>query len=229
MAAQVVKTPIVARIKTGEDTFVDGLLTETDGQQAVVEFQASEAPALPIAGKTVVSIVGGGPAKIVAARVIARSDDRVRCYYRFESIEEDAFVQATVVNLRQAVRVQPANRETIEVILRGEGRGRPTRVTLIDISRSGLGVQLQTKGEDSLHRERKVRLAFRLPGDDEAFRLVGHIRQRSLFGSAIRYGIEFVQDQVTNFEREEERINRYVMKRQVEMLRAARESTEKSD
>ncbi len=126
-------------------------------------------------------------------------------------------------NRRQAFRVPPA-----------DARGRPLRahfhlpgadearsVPVHDLSSSGLSVWLAPKNDVAFPKRLPMRVAFNLPGDGEAFDLRVAFVHRTKVEGKFRVGFRIDMERTLNADSQAERILRYVLERQRQLLAAA--------
>jgi c-di-GMP-binding flagellar brake protein YcgR len=100
-----------------------------------------------------------------------------------------------------------------------DGNPRVFEATLFDIS--GNGVALKSDSKDEFDINDKIDMRFRLDKEDfDELKISGIIRnKRSYYGTDIPlYGIEFIHDRSVEFKRALNKISKFVMKRQREIL-----------
>ena len=100
------------------------------------------------------------------------------------------------------------------------GPNRPrVKSELNDVSSTGLSVRVRLQDEELFVRSARLLVALRLPGQSKLIAFCGHIRHRILADDAIRYGIEFDAEETKDFERQQDRVARYVLALQIESIR----------
>ncbi len=100
-----------------------------------------------------------------------------------------------------------------------DGNPKVFEATLFDIS--GNGVALKSDNKDDLNINDKIDMRFRLDKEDfDELKISGIIRnKRSYYDTDIPlYGVEFIHDRSVEFRRALNKIGKYVMKRQREIL-----------
>lgn len=219
----------LARLQLPTDDVIEGEIVDSDGQQVVVEFGPDAAPPLPLGTRVELSLAPEGKkrptrsaVRTVGARVVARADNVTSRRYSVRVEPPETMALIGVKNERGAVRVPPSSDQPIMVELRLADESAMVESWVIDLSRTGMGVLIKTADEDELAHVSELELRFSLPDDRDPVVLVGLIRHRSLCGAAIRYGIQFDKAKSGRYEHDEQRMNRYVMRRQMELLRRSR-------
>jgi c-di-GMP-binding flagellar brake protein YcgR len=203
-----------------------GHLIDVSAAGAGVRFDGAAAPSLAVGQEVNLDFRGRPFAEPItlAARVLHRTEERggVRRYgFQFLRPLLDADMPPALrsyFNRRQAVRVQPAPGERIAVML-SAGTGPKVEARLDDLSIMGAGVVLVTATEPHLAEATSVNLSIHLPGQRRPVEVVGAIRHRLLVGGRIRYGIAFDADATPRFEHQQEAINRWIARREMDSLR----------
>ena len=208
---------------------VAGRLLDISGSGAGVGFDTPNPPNL-IVGQDIDLIFTSGTLKDplhVAARVQHRAEDSKegsrRYGFRFlEPQQLDTRLPADarrLFNRRQAVRVVPDTFQPVRVTLQPSEDETPVEVRLLNISVTGVGVSLQPALEPMFAERIQVSITLDLPGRRRPVGLVGHIRYRRLVGERIHYGIEFDAELSPGFARTEDRLGKYVSRRQLDYMR----------
>ena len=200
-------------VQTPARRILEARLVQARPDMIEVYFTGPRAPALPIA--ELVSVALTQPELSVNARVVHCQVDGVGLRYRFEVDAEGRVALGALINQRGAVRVS-ATTSAIDVAMFVKGIEKPARAVLNDISETGASVLVATEDEHMLFSSIRVDLAFRLPGDGRPLRLAGSVRNRTLVGSAIRYGIQFLPNATPDFDAIQKRIYAFVIKREIE-------------
>ncbi|MEM8714011.1 MAG: PilZ domain-containing protein, partial [Planctomycetota bacterium] len=99
------------------------------------------------------------------------------------------------------------------------GSKEPTRFTVNDLSSSGLAVRLSPGHDYELSETKLVRAQFELPGDHGDFDLQVRFVHRSFVKGVERIGFLMDLASTEQGEAQSERILRYVMERQSQLLR----------
>lgn len=150
--------------------------------------------------------------------VSKKEDDKLFCRFKFTEPAEvsqqldESFWQ--YLNRRQAFRVSPASAEVVAVTFEsvdGAGQGR-----LIDISTSGLGLEVASEVAENLSQTEPMTLTFQLTG--MPLRLRGTICYSKLSGGSRKLGINFDKEKTPNYPKQEEAIAGYIMERQKQIL-----------
>jgi hypothetical protein len=219
-----------ARIRTREGETFDGMLIEASPSAVVLDFPLSQKPALPIAAEVLLFFSGSplGGSIATSGRVVYRGEDEHRSRYRFQIDREQGTALSTLFNRRGAYRVCPRPDSPVAVMLEVPGGSRLVEATLNDLSRTGLSVLIRDEDEGALFTAQRLRMRFSLERGDEGFVLWGIVRYRRLEGAAIRYGFEFDSREAAHFDRIQQRLNDFVMKRQRELLRSMKSAQETS-
>lgn len=161
----------------------------------------------------------------IGARLRHRLMEEDACRYGFQFVDRDSLVHVLtgklwkLFNRRRAFRVQPHPAQPIEVALAALDDVE-TRAggMLADISRFGLGVSVDLGAERAMQAVDWVEASFRLPDTSEPLEFVGLIRARNLEEEQVRYGIELSETRSENFERQQQAIEDYVIRRRREAL-----------
>lgn len=157
---------------------------------------------------------------LVRAMVIHRTDENAARHYGFHFTDRAQLdSQLTpalfrLFNRRASDRVKPAP-GSLDVTL-DPGAGRSTVVAqLLDISVGGMGLRAPRAVESALATADRVRVYLSLPTQEARLDLVVRIRNRSLVGSDVRYGVEYDRERTQNLEHQLEAINAFVTDRQL--------------
>ncbi len=222
-------TDLAVAVTTRDGSPVAGQLIDVSASGAGVRFDAPDPPNL-VVGEHIDLVFTSDTLKEplqVAARVQHRAEDPkegARRYgFRFlEPQRLDTRLPADahrLFNRRQAVRVVPDTFQPVRVTLQPGEDQPPVEVRLLNISVTGVGVSLQPALESMFAKCIQVSLTIDLPGSRRPVGLVGHIRYRRLVGERIHYGIEFDAELSPGFARTEDRLGKYVSRRQLDYMR----------
>ena len=167
---------------------------------------------------------------VTSATVRSRADSENGRAYGFQFSDRDQFESRllprlqVLINRRSSFRVEACPESPVEVALETFDTGETHRGQLINISASGIRIQLPLKSDSMLAEKRFLRLSFSLPNCQRPFALVGDIRYRDLTSTVADYGIAFDLERSENFERQTDSIADYAAKRQREILSFLRQS-----
>lgn len=220
---------LVVNVHTPDGGSYQGIVVETiDTQEGmtrvVTDFPRSNSPALPIGDDAalIFSSTSFDTPMQVNGRVFLRSEDHFRHRYLFEFRREAVATLGLAVNQRRASRVFPDSNEPVTVFLEAFGDSTPVRTLLYDVSATGLSTVVARQDEASLFTEWKLKVNFRMPGEDEPFEVVGRVRNRRFSENGIHYGIEFDESESEDFDDFQDKLLVYIMGRQAEGFRRAR-------
>ena len=168
--------------------------------------------------KLKLSIADSSKNCVIDAIVIDSSFDSDTKLYQFKFLYPDTLNYAIKQNLnrRDAFRIVPSNSDPITVYLKSESTS--FQGYLIDISATGIGVEIESQEGQSLDNFNNLSLIFNLPGCKTEINLVGIITYQKPKGEKIHYGINFDRENNKNFRHNEMLIISYVMRRQKEIL-----------
>lgn len=175
-------------------------------------------------------LVGGPMMPQLFVRATIRSvrkteeDGEVRCGVRFLDTErlysQLRLPQWRYFNRRQAFRVPPADERGRP--LRGRflipGQSEPRSIQLHDLSSSGLATDLKPKDDITFPKALPVKVLFNLPGTEDEFELCVTFVHRTTVDGRIRTGFRIDAARTEGFEEQSERILRYVLERQRQLL-----------
>ena len=205
---------IIIRLASGS---IEGRVVDSTFTGAGVGLQVEtsrEVPVLAIGGKVetlLVPEVAETPLKLTA-RVMFQElrDETVRCGLAYPV--EDLPAVRKMLYPRRAHRVQPSSVDPVRAWVPQD-----VRVLVNDISTGGVG--LIVAEEDQLRFVNwKMKLTLELPDEAEPMEMVAQIRIRRLLGATVLHGVEFDEKETLDLASKQERIHRYVMKRQAEQL-----------
>jgi hypothetical protein len=117
---------------------------------------------------------------------------------------------APLFNLRQDPRLVLDPSMPVEVIVRGVTEVFELRGTVLDVSRSGMSFSASLLSQCALGRADQCSLEFTPPGIERCFRFGANIRNRSLQGESLRYGVWFERDLTEGFVLLQEDLAQYV-------------------
>jgi len=187
-----------------------------------VEFEDECAPGLPIGGEVEIALSEASTGKLVwlIGKLVTqnRVDGRHRCHFELATEAKDGI--RSMVNRRQAVRVQPGSESPITVSLHPPTGGDPATPSVHDISTAGIAVIVSREDDAKLFAHRGLSVIIRLSEHPEPLELEGSVRVRRLLHSSVLYGIQFEAAKTSDFADKQALIRRYVMERQMTMLRS---------
>lgn len=213
-----------AKLETAEHGTYTGQVVDNDETSVVIGFPKSRFPKLPVAEEVALHLVVDSSGIDLKGRMVhySRSDDDIR--YTFKLADEDATTLVRLFRRRNAFRAKPDPRIPVGVVIETPS-GLRSRAELFDISATGMAVVIDPDAENSLFRKEPLRLHFRLPGQAQVFDMYARIRSRSLYGSAIRYGLDFDTKASKQAVLQGERIIKYVMDRQIKAIQRRRNAS----
>lgn len=192
-----------------------------DGVRMAVDFPLDSPPVLPIGRAVLLGFRGGeleAPIEAIG-RINYRHDGESSHVYHLRFGQKARHLLGPMIEPREALRVFPGDRESIEVLLTPPNGAEAIACYVRDISVTGLGVAVPLGHEASLAKVRDVHLSFELNG--EQVELDGRIRNRGVIGSGIHYGIGFGPESLVS-DPHRKRIVGYVEGRLSAMAAAAR-------
>jgi hypothetical protein len=192
----------------------------------VLEFRREAQVALPLASMREVVLAGGGLSSPfhVSARVVGRTEFESKSRYEFHMLSEEGSALVGMINRRMAERIKPSDDEPIRVQLLFDKVGVGEQVVLVsarDISITGIGVLADEEIEAELYGTDTVGLRIQLSTHDQFFNLTARVRNRSLLGREIVYGLMFEGPSRADLAAAEELIQAYGKARALQ-IRAAR-------
>ncbi len=197
-----------------------GKVVKVEHHTVTVEFPRDRAPTLAIARQTAVAFSSADLATPLAvrSRVVFRRDEDDKLIYEFQFSPIDGETLNAVFRRRTASRVKPA--EVVAVMARIPNQDLTPGVSamLNDISLTGLSLSMGSQGEMQLCSHDRLHLSFKLPNIDQAIELIGLVRYRRMYGTMIRYGIEYDVAATHEYATQEERIAAYMVKRKIESV-----------
>ena len=204
-----------------EDGSLEGRVVDNDQSSILVAFTPEDAPQLPIAEEVQIELTGNDASLKVKARVVFQGERDHQIEYRFRLGPKDAPRLARLFRRRTAFRATPDPRQPINVGVMTDEQLR-FDAAMFDISAKGLSLLVNADDETKLFRSKHLRLTFHLPNQARLSEVFAVVRQRSLEGSVIRYGLQLDPRATEDFALQIERITRYVVHRQLEMIREQR-------
>ncbi len=205
-----------------------GRLVDVSASGASLSFTGSDWPMLAV-GQEVDLLFTSDDLKVpltIAARTQHRREvEGCRRYgFRFLQTQQfDSYLPAAIrqiFNRRRAMRVAPDSARPVHVSLRPGLEDRPVDVRLQNLSPLGIGVSLEVAFEPGFARTTTVAISIDLPDARRSISMIGNICYRRLVGEWIYYGIDFDPELSENFDSHQQVIDRYVAKRERELLRA---------
>jgi len=206
----------------------EGVLVYTEflgrGCRVAVDFATASAPLLAIGEEVQLSFSGGphpasSAASSAAGRTTFRRDGDLTCRYQFEVPERWSGVISPFVNRRGGMRVAPGAAWPIEASLTTLDGELQVSTLVRDLSALGLGAVVASEEEARLCAAVELRVTLRLPRDDAPLQLAGLVRYRSLAGSNVHYGIEFLGAGESGRDPDQRRLEHFLRERQLEALR----------
>lgn len=120
-------------------------------------------------------------------------------------------------NRRSAFRVSPDEHEPIKVT--ADWQDRKTSGLLADVSTSGVAFSVPADVQVDKGEQISVSFLFMESGSPVHFR--GIVQYQKTVGDELRVGVDFVAEETSRFEAQQEDVAAYVMRRQREILRGA--------
>jgi len=212
------RNPVVARL----------LNVSTDG--VAVRLDPPGEAFLPVGHTVEIVFQGERFAKplTTVASVVHRLEEPEGARYGHEftnkrGLDESLVAQAlhTLFNRRRAHRVEPDPVSPIEVILTGGSAKAQMPGRMGDLSVTGMSVLTSREAETAFAGTNRLEAIFHLPGRQEPLRLECRVRHRCIFGTDVRYGLEFDTTRTESFGACLALIQGYVRDRQQQILRRA--------
>lgn len=145
-----------------------------------------------------------------------RNQERNRCAFQLDA--RAAMTLFPLNNQRRAVRVTPDPRSSFQLKLCDLG-GKVLSLAIVhDISATGVAILVSREDDHLLSSMWTFLLTIELPGQEGSFDMVADVRQRRLLGSAIAYGLEFLEAKTRDYSRKQGLVHDYVMQVQRERL-----------
>jgi hypothetical protein len=204
---------------------VHGKLINMSVDGSAVFFPANECPELTTDQRVKLKFVIA-PSKhstVITATVkdLCTAGENKLCRFQFE--ESADFIQELdpafweYFNRREGVRVKPNAVEPIKVML--EWHSGFAQGQIIDISTTGMGLEVAPELGGALRHGQRLKLSFHLPGSEIPLKLVGNIIYNQPKGNDFQCGIRFEWDwsKTAKFELQESVIGAYLMRRQREI------------
>jgi hypothetical protein len=190
-------------------------------------FAAMSCPALAV-GQEVTLYLGLSEAERpleLPARVMNRTDEGELRRYGFQFTDREHLERQLppalhrLFNRRYAYRVEPDPDSPIEVMLICTAPPLQVRARLVDISPDGMAFAVPLAAESALAAVDRLVACINLPGGRQPPRLGILIRNRSVLGNEVRYGVEFDLERTQDAQRQQAAVTRYVMDRQRTLIR----------
>jgi hypothetical protein len=185
------------------------------GATAVIDFQLSQAPRLPI-GATVALLFHGEslsrPTEVFGT-VVYRSENALTQRYQFRFDREAREVLGSIGDRRRAVRVHPEPALPVLVRLEADTLEGAIETIARDLSARGTSILLSHEDEARLFALSRLRTTLQLPDEVEPVQFLAAIRYRCLTDRGVRYGIEFEREGSEDFEGQQQRVAIYVLGR----------------
>lgn len=215
---------LVVRLRLDDGRFLEGQVSAISSEALTARFDPACELALPLGRRVPLVLTGAGPQSVHESRIMQRSAHDGWLEYTFQAAGAGSFTSSGGRNRRSAYRVELGDKHELAVIVspyHSSDTFEPIPARIFDVSRLGLGIAMPDEAEDLLYLCEFVRLEFSLPSDHEPFRFVGFVRQRRFQGVFLRYGVEFDEARSERHGEQEERVNRFVMRRQIDLIRRA--------
>ena len=204
-----------------------GSLVDVEGELGAcrisIDFARRQVADLPVGANVNVLFRKPREEKVtrVAGKVIYRIEDRFRMRFQLIVGNVPRIIASTSVSHgRACARVEPFPGVDVPVTVQNIDGGRMHRAILRDISATGLALLLSVKDEPELFSLWRLKVVLHLPTSDEPVELIGHVCHRRRFGTrAVRYGIDFDQQETQDFENKQNLVFGYVAGCQAGWLR----------
>ncbi len=224
LSMQEPQTPnLVVHLQGGDDEVAVGRISGYTPETIDVDIVIEGAPAYSMGTALSVSIDRGKQVNRFATQVVARKELDGSRRYTLRVAEPAVLAFLGARDLRGNPRVRPGSEEKVEVNLYLGGQAPLVRGSLYDLSSTGLAVWLPAEEDVRWNEASEVSVRFTIPGEKKPTLLVGAIRNRTLLNDGIKYGIAFDEAATKRFSEQWEDIKRYIRRRQLEELQAARE------
>ena len=222
-----------ATIRTPDGTYPLGkpvdLSMDGVGTQLLISmrFASAGCPTL-VVGEEVTLCLGLSAAESpleLSARVMHRTDKGESRRYGFQFTDPKQLERQLspalhrLFNGRHAFRIKPDPDSPIEVLLISASPALQVRTRVIDISLDGMAFAVPLDVESTLATADRLVACIGLPGGRQPPRLGILIRNRSLLGNEVRYGVEFNLERTQDVRRQQDAVTRYVMDRQRTLIR----------
>ena len=207
------------------DNLVPGDLIDISFGGVRLQFSESNDIVLPLGYEVQLAVITGaaeGPA-VVSATIVDRIDaPEFRQYgFKFHAPEElralfpDELQQ--FLNQRKMQRIGPDPAKPIQLWLKSI-HGHQVEVELIDISSSGIGVQIPREKDLEFCQLQEIETCLCFSESQDRIELNCAISRRSLIGEQIHYGLEFNFDDSDDGASQEQQITDYIVQRQSELM-----------
>lgn len=218
------QTPnLVVHLQEGDDEVAVGRISGYTPETIDVDIAIEGAPTYSLGTALSVSIDRGNQVNRFATKVVARKELEASRRFTLRVAEPAVLAFLGARDLRGNPRVRPGSEEAVEVHLYLGGQAPLVRGLLYDLSSTGLAVWIPPEEEVRLKEALEISVRFTFPGEKKPILLVGPIRNRTLLHDGVKYGIAFDEAATKRFPEQWEDIKRYIRRRQLEELQAARE------
>lgn len=216
-AAQSCASSVRATLTLADGKCCAGKVLELSQGALVLELEGVST-AIAIGDKARVALTGEclGTPLLVNASVTARSSRQDTLVLQLVADDPRRLQASPSLRRRQSVRVAPRHDGPTLAELRPAADAAPVPARVLDLSRSGLRVELELLDEGAIAACTRVHVRLLLAGDPEPLEFVAEIRSRTLQGEHIQCGLQILLDQTDRREEVDRRLGRYVMARQVE-------------
>lgn len=157
-----------------------------------------------------------------------RSQDSVLCQFKF--IDTTKILQdldpllISYFNRREAFRVRPDPLEPITVNLKWKDI--LSKGEIMDISLTGVALRVESSIARQLEYADGIEMTFYLPTRSEPFHIIGKTAHFEPMPRDVRYAIKFDRKKTPHIRAQEQSISRYVMQRQLIMLKRRADQSE---
>ncbi len=209
---------VQAALKLADGTSHPAAVLELAQGMLVLEFGDNPGLAVALGDTAQVTLTGDclETPLLVMARVAARSCGNGSTVLQLAALDPQALRGSPACRRRQSVRVAPKPETKQAAELRAVGELERVSARVLDLSRSGLRVELGLLDEGSIASCKVVNVQLQLPDEPEPLRFMAEIRSRTLRGENVQCGLRILFEKTQAREEVERRLTRYVMARQVE-------------
>ncbi|MCY3003555.1 MAG: PilZ domain-containing protein [Planctomycetota bacterium] len=216
-AAQSCGTSVRATLTLADGKCCAGTVLELSQGGIVLELEGVS-NAIAIGDKARVALTGEclSTPLLVNASVTSRSSRNDALVLQLVADDPRRLQASPTLRRRLSVRVAPRHDAPTLAELRPERDAAPVPARVLDLSRSGLRVEVELLDEGAIADCTRVHVRMLLASDPQPLEFVAEIRSRTLQGEHIQCGLQILLDQTEGREEVDRRLGRYVMARQVE-------------
>jgi len=220
-----------AAVETPGGTDIDGHLNDFSVDGVAISFSGKDIPPLFMGQTVTLTLRVPMPSQkysVVSIDAQVRNfvydpaTEIARCGLEFENrIRRDSNLFSalyTIANQRNAVRIEPDRQSPVTIELKTPN-GLQAEGTIRDISATGVSIVVSGDLEKSDIGMDTIELSFSLPDTEGDVDLSGTIRHKKLDMDATWVGIEFDEQEDTRTDTQQQKILRYIMQRQRELLK----------